>query len=129
MANKNRRKRIQGYVIPVPVVSVLVVAMLLLLTYVWLDIRSKSMGTRIKTLEQQQTELQKKYDLELYKWERIKSPRNIEKMLAQNNCSMIWPEEGNIVRLKDPSAPGSITVDFNSQMAQLSSFTRPIVHD
>ena len=129
MANKNRKKRIQGYVIPVPVVSVLVVAMLLLLAYVWLDIRSKSLGTRIKALEQQQAELQKKYDLELYKWERVKSPQNIEKTLAQHGCSMIWPEEGNIVRLKDPSAPVSTTPDFNSQMAQLSSFTRPIVHD
>ena len=37
MANKNRRKRIQGYVIPFPVVSILVVAMVLLLAYVWLD--------------------------------------------------------------------------------------------
>ena len=78
MANKNRRKQIQGYVIPVPVVSVLVVAMLLLLAYVWLDIRSKALGARIKSLEQQQAELQKKYDLELWKWEGIKSPQNIE---------------------------------------------------
>jgi|GEM_PF-1091428 len=129
MANKNRRKQIQGYVIPVPVVSVLVVAMLLLLAYVWLDIRSKALGVRIKSLEQQQTELQKKYDLELWKWEGIKSPQNIEKMLAQNNCSMIWPDEGNIVRLNEPTAAASIMTDYKSQMAQLSHTTKPLVHD
>jgi hypothetical protein len=129
MANKNRRKRIQGYVIPVPVVSVLVVAMLLLLAYVGLDVRSKALGTRIKALEQQQVELQKKYDLELSKWERTKSPQNIERILAQGNCSMIWPDEANIVRLNEAIAAAPAATDFKSQMAQLSSFTRPIVHD
>ncbi len=129
MANKNRRKQIQGYVIPMPVVSVLVVAMLLLLAYVWLDIRSKAFGAKIKSLEQQQVELQKKYDLELWKWEAIKSPKNIEKLLAQNNCSMIWPDEGNIVRLNEPTVVASKTMDYKSQMAQLSHVTKPLIHD
>lgn len=119
----------QGYVIPVPVVSVLVVAMLLLLAYVWLDVRNKALGVRIKSLEQQQAELQKKYDLELWKWEKIRTPQNIEKMLAQNNCAMIWPEEGNIVRLNESAALASITPDYKSQLAQLSHLTKPLVHD
>ena len=129
MANKNRRKHIQGYAIPLPVVSVLVVAMLLLLAYVWLDIRSKALGARIKSLEQQQTELQKKYDLELLRWERIKAPQNIERMLAQSNCAMIWPEEGKIVRFSEPVDMASIMTDDKSQLAQLSILTRPLVHD
>ena len=129
MANKNRRKQIQGYTIPFPVVSVLAVAMLLLLAYVWLDIRSKALGARIKSLEQQQSELQKKYDLELLKWETIKAPQNIEKMLAQNNCAMIWPEEGNIVRLNESVAMASTMTDYKSQLAQLSLLTKPLVHD
>lgn len=129
MANKNRKKHLQSYLIPVPVVSVLVVAMLLLLAYVWLDIRSKALGTRIKFLEQQQSELQKKYDLELWKWEGIKAPQNIEKMLAQNNCAMIWPEESNIVRLNESAALASIMTDYKSQLAQLSRLTKPLIHD
>lgn len=129
MANKNRKKQIQSYVIPTPVVSVLVVAMLLLLAYVWLDIRGKALGVRIKSLEQQQTDLQKKYDLELWKWEKVKTPQNIERMLAQNNCAMIWPEEGDIVRLAEPAAMASLMTDYKSQIAQLSSLTRPLVHD
>lgn len=129
MAGKNRRKQVQGYVIPVPVVSVLVVAMFLLLAYVWLDIRSKALGGRIKSLEQQQVELQKKYDLELWKWEMVKAPQNIDKMLARNNSVMIWPEEGNIVRLNEPAAMASIKPDYQSQLAQLSHSTRPLIHD
>lgn len=129
MANKNRKKQIHGYVVPLPVVSVLVVAMLLLLAYVWLDIRSKTLGARIKTLEQQQVEMQKKYDLELWKWEKVKTPSNIEKMLCQNNSVMIWPEEGNIVRLNEPAAMASIMTDYKSQVVQLSSLIRPLVHD
>lgn len=129
MANKNRKRQTQGYVIPMPVVSVLVVAMLLLLAYVWLDIRSKALGARIKSLEQQQAELQKKYDLELWKWERIKTPQNIEKTLAQNNCAMIWPEEGNIVRLNESAVLASIMTDYKSQLAQLSRLAKPLIHD
>ena len=119
----------QGYVIPAPVTSVLVVAMLLLLAYVWLDIRSKALGSRIKALEQQQAELQKRYDLELSKWERLKSPHNIERLLAQNNSAMIWPDEVNIVRLSEPAAAEIAAPDFKSQLAQLSPSTRPVVHD
>ncbi len=129
MANKNRRKQIQGYAIPVPVVSVLVVAMLLLLAYVWLDIRSKALGTRIKSLEQQQAELQKKYDLELLKWETIKTPQNIEKMLAKNNCAMIWPEEGRLVRLQEPELAAENVLPYSRQMAQLAQLPRFVVND
>jgi len=129
MANKNRRKQIQGYTIPIPVASLLVVAMLLLLAYVWLDIRGKSLGSRIKSLEQQQVELQKKYDLELWKWEKVKSPGNIERLLACNSCAMIWPEENSIVRLNDSPAAASIMTDYKSQLAQLTRSSRPIIHD
>lgn len=129
MANKNRKKQLQGYVIPFPVVTVLITAMILLLAYVWLDIRSKALGARIKTLEQQQAELQKSYDVELWKWEKMKSPSNIEKMLCQSNCAMIWPVEDNIVRLREPDALASITKDYKPQLAQLSRLTKPVVHD
>lgn len=129
MASKNRKKQVQGYTIPFPIVSVLVFATLLLLAYVWLDIRSKSLGGRIKCLEQQMTELQKAYDLELSKWESMKAPGNIEKMLARNNCVMIWPNEANIVRLAEPAAAGSTMPVYNSQVAQLSRLNKPLVHD
>lgn len=128
MANKNRKKQAQGYAIPLPVVAVLLGAMVLLLAYIWLDVRSKALGGRIKTLEQQQAELQRSYDLELWKWERMKSPSNIERMLVQNNCVMVWPAEGNIVRLHAEAALASAVSDYKSQLAQLPA-AKPIVHD
>ena len=129
MASKNRKKQIQGYTIPFPIVSILVFATLLLLAYVWLDIRSKTLGGRIKCLEQQMAELQKTYDLELSKWESMKAPANIEKMLARNNCVMIWPNEGNIVRLEEPTATASAMSGYKSQVAQLSRLNKPLIHD
>lgn len=128
MANKNRKKP-QGYSIPLPLVSILLAAMVLLLAYIWLDVRSKALGARIKALEQQQAELQKGYDLELWKWEKIKSPSNIERMLSQNNCVMIWPAENNIVRLNEQPAPALAGADFKSQLAQITRTARPMVHD
>jgi len=129
MANKNRKKRIQGFVIPLPAVAVLVAAMALLLGYVGLDVRSKALGAKIKSLELQQVELQKSYDLELWKWERMKSPSNIEKMLSRYNCAMIWPAEGNIVRLREPESVASARSIYKQQLAQISRPGKPVLHD
>lgn len=129
MTNKNRKRRIQGFVIPMPAVTVLVVAMVLLLAYIGLDVRSKALGAGIKALEQQRAELQKSYDLELWKWEKMKSPANIEKMLCQNDCAMIWPAEVNIIRLREPAAAASGMTDYKPQLAQISRSGRPVFHD
>jgi len=129
MANKNRKKRIQGFVIPMPVVVILITAMALLLAYIGLDVRSKALGAKIKSLELQQAELQRSYDLELWKWEKMKSPSNIEKMLSQNSCAMVWPAEGNIVRLRDPEAIATVAADYKPQLAQASRSGKPAFHD
>jgi hypothetical protein len=129
MTNKNRKKQLQGYVVPFPVVVTLIIAMILLLAYLWLDIRSKALGAKIKSLEQQQAELQKSYDLELWKWERMKSPSNIEKLLSQNNFAMIWPAESSIIRLKGSDSMALLAGEARPRVMQLSRLTKPIVHD
>lgn len=129
MAGKNRKKRTAGFVFPLPVAGILMVLVVLLLLYVWLDARVQALGMRIKTLEQQQAEIQKRYDTELWKWETLKSPSSIEKMLAKYKIVMVWPAEINIVRLPAPDSAVELAPRMDGQMAQLSRSPRSVAND
>jgi hypothetical protein len=129
MANKNRKKRVGGFVFPLPVAGILMSLVVMLLLYVWLDARVQALGARLKNLEQQQAEINKRYDIELWKWETLKTPAGIEKMLAQNKSVMIWPAEANIIRLKEPEAGVELKPPAEGQMAQLSRRSRSVAND
>ena len=129
MAGKNRKKRTAGFVFPLPVAGILMMLVVLLLLYVWLDARVQALGTRIKTLEQQQAEIQKRYDTELWKWETLKSPSSIEKMLAECKIVMVWPAEINIVRLPAPDSFNELAPRIDGQMVKLSPSPRSVAND
>lgn len=129
MAGKNRKKRMAGFTFPLPVAGILMTLIVMLLLYVWLDARVQALGTRIKNLEQQQAEIQKHYDTELWRWETLKSPSGIEKMLHQNKIVMVWPAEVNIVRLPEPEVELGLNSRMEGQLAQLSRSSRSVAHD
>ena len=126
---KNRKKRKRAFVFPLPVVAILLVTVALLLMYVWLDARGEALGSRIKLLEQEQSEIQKRYSVELWKWGKMKSPSNIERQLSRNNVVMIWADEDSVVRLHEPTAFTESTPDFEGAVAQLTSHARSILND
>ncbi len=101
----------------------------LLLLYVWLDARVQSLGARIKKLEQQQADIHKRYDTELWKWETMKSPAAIEKALDRNRIVMVWPSESRVVRLQAPDADIRVDRRAEEQLVQLSPRSRPVAHD
>ena len=129
MAKHNRRKRTEGFVIALPWAAVLMGVVVLMLMYVWLDARGQALGSRIKFSEQQRAEIQKRYDYELWKWETLKSPSSIEKVLSRNRVAMIWPEEGRLVRLQEPELAAENVLPYSRQMAQLAQLPRFVVHD
>ena len=129
MAKRNRRKKTEGFVIALPWVAILMGIVVLMLMYVWLDARGQALGSRIKLLEQQRAEIQKRYDYELWKWETMKSPSSIEKALSQNRVAMIWPEENRLVRLQEPELVAEGLPASSRQVAQLSQPTRFVVND
>jgi len=129
MAKRNRRKKNGGFVIALPWLAVLMGVVVLMLVYVWLDARGQELGSRIKFAEQQRSEIQKRYDYELWKWETLKSPSSIEKALSQNCVAMIWPEESRLVRLQEPDLAADSLSPYNRQMAQLSQPPRLVVND
>ena len=98
---RNRRKRMDGYLFPVPVASLLVIAAIAALAYLWMISRCEAIGAEIKALEAQEAELAEKFLNEELKWTRMKSPRNLEKILARNGVRMDWPTPAQTVLLVD----------------------------
>lgn len=129
MAKRNRRKKTEGFIIALPWAALFTVGAVLMLIYVWLDAHGQALGKRIKTAEQQRAEIQKRYDYELWKWETLKSPANIERALSQNQIDMIWPGEDHLVRLREPSLDIKELPGESRQIAQLAQFPRLVVND
>ena len=98
---RNRKKRVDGYLFPVPFASLLVVAGLAALAYLWMLSRCEAMGAEIKALERADAELTERYLNEELKWTRMRSPQNLERILARNGVKMDWPTGQQVVLLAD----------------------------
>ncbi len=129
MAKRNRRQRDSGFVAALPWMAFLAGTVFLMLMYIWLDGRGQALGNRIKALERQLAELQQRYDLELSKWEALKSPPSIEQALARNRIAMIWPAEQNLVRLQDPDWVAGGGRPSGADLAQAPAPPGSVMHD
>ena len=114
---RNRKKRVEGYLFPVPIASLLVVAGVAALAYLWMVSRCEAIGAEIKALEQAEATLTEKYLNEELKWTRLRSPQNLERILARNGVKMDWPARGQVVLLANAGvwehgdAPGTVGGD------------------
>jgi len=102
---------------------------ILFLIYVCLDMKGKALGARIKALEQQQEDIQKRYSYELWRWQKMRSPSNIEYVLSRNNIAMIWPSEFSIVRLRQLDTPVESIQEFAGEVTQLAQSQRTVLND
>ncbi len=102
MAKRNRRRGSGGFITVIPWAAALAAGVVLLLAYLWLDERGQTLGVRIRRLECQRNDLDKRFDIEWSKWEALKAPSNIEEALARHQIALTWPAETNLVRLRDP---------------------------
>lgn len=96
---KKNRKRVDGFVFPVPFAGALIIVATLSLAYVWMGCRCETLGREIKALEEEKELLQKKFYNEEYRWTQMKSPGNLERVLAKHDIKMIWPSSSQIVRI------------------------------
>lgn len=125
--NRNRkRSNMAGPVFPVPLAIVLLLAGALALSYIWLTGRCDELGLRIKDLEKERDQLQRKVVTEEYRWSNMTSPQNMQKLIEAHGLSMSWPTEKNIIRIPRVAAPQTAILAHNDQYA-----ARParIVHD
>lgn len=87
--------------LPAPFTGVVVAGSLFALSYIWLGCRCDSLGRDIKALEIEKSQLKKEILNEESRWTKMKSPSNIEMILAKHNIVMTWPRQDQIIRLSE----------------------------
>ena len=129
MAHVNRRRKPTGFIVPLHIAWIMALLVVLFLMYVCLDVRGKALGMRIRALEQHRAEIQKQYSYELWKWQKMKSPSNIEYMLSHNSLAMVLPEESRIVRLRQPDNQTEAFSKLACKVTQFAQSSRSEVND
>lgn len=129
MFYKNRKRRTTKSAFPLHVAALLIAGATLALAYVRLGARGEALGARIKQLEQEQAEIQRQYDNELWKWEKITSPSNIEDALSRNEIVMIWPDETSIVRLEETDTSVASLQGLAGEVVQLAQSRKSVADD
>ena len=100
---KRNRKKLDGFVFPTPVASVIIIAAILGVAYLWLCSTAEALGGQIKAAENDQVTLREQFQNEQLRWTRLKSPRSIEAALARYGIEMVWPRRDQIVRMQELS--------------------------
>jgi len=101
MVRKNRKKqKVNGFLMPAPVASVVVMLSVLALAYIWLGTRCESVGKAIKNLESKQIILKQELSNERGKWAEMKSPRNLARALAKYGIRMSLPKSSQMVAIR-----------------------------
>jgi len=128
---RNRKKRVDGYLFPVPFATMLVVAGIAALAYLWMLSRCEAIGAEIKVLESAEAELIERYLNEELKWTRMRSPQNLERILARNSVKMDWPSGRQVVLMADAGlwVRGDTPATALSEAGQYAGVSRSERHE
>jgi hypothetical protein len=130
IARKNKKKKkLDGFMVPVPFAAAVVIVSIVALGHVWLGCMCDCLRKEIKTLEVKKDAMEKRLHTEEYKWMRMKSPANIENALAKFGIKMTWPRGDQVVR-----RPATDTVsnqfDGSKDLAlRYASIGRTVAHE
>lgn len=124
MKKKKNRKRVDGFVFPVPFAGALIIVATLALAYVWMGCRCETLGRALKALESERTTLEKQFQSEQNRWAQLKSPRNLERVLAKHQVRLVWPGPSQVVKLK-----GSSVFDARRMVTQAGRFERVVMNE
>ena len=98
---RNRKRRQQGTILPVPFGTIVVMLSALAIGYVWLDCRCAAVGNELAALEKEKAALRNKYLNEQCRWVKTRAPGNIEKAMIRDNIHMILPRPDQVIHLKE----------------------------
>jgi hypothetical protein len=98
---KNIKVNNAGYFFPRPLAVILVLATVLGINFLWLHARCAALGKDIKKLERKKKNLLELRQHEEFKWCKMKTPKNVVRMLRKHNIKMEWPSEDRIVWLSN----------------------------
>jgi len=130
MARKNKKKKkLNGFMIPVPLAAVVAVVSIVALAHVWLACTCDCLRKEIKAFEARKDVLEKRLHAEEYKWMKMKSPSNIEDALAKFKIEMTWPRRDQVVRR---SAADMLNTQFGASKdlaLRYASIERKVAHE
>jgi hypothetical protein len=95
----NRKETTEGFALPVPLSGLIVLAVSVILGYVWIDCKCDALGEEIRRLETDLVELKKELNVEEYKWSTLKAPKCLELVLKRHKLPMGWARRDQNVRL------------------------------
>jgi hypothetical protein len=99
---KGRQQHVHG-VIPGTLLGVLVVLAVFALGYLYISGRNATLGERISELEKIRDNIKREIYNEEFKWSRMTSTENMERLIKQHGLDLIWPSGDAVVRLqRDP---------------------------
>ncbi len=96
---RNRKKQVQGFILPGPFTGIVVALLGLALGYVRLGTDCERLGKELKGLESESRNLSRRMLTEEYHWSRMNSAANIERALLKHNIVMGRPRNDQIVRI------------------------------
>jgi hypothetical protein len=129
MIRRNSKHRMHGFVLPAPFAGIVVVGVLLALAYVWLGSRCDSLGREIKSLEREGIQLKKDIVNEESRWTKMKSPANLEMVLAKHNIVMTWPRQDQIVRLHETVGRSDVPAKRTDNSLTYVKREKAVIHD
>lgn len=88
-----------GFTFPLPLATILMLAALLSLAYLWLNGRADAMGKRIQDLEARTVEVHNRVINEEITWANLTTLQSIQRELKRHGLVMAWPDEAHIVRI------------------------------
>ena len=93
------RLRSQGFIFPRKVAISLALALGVAMGYIYLHNTNKRLGRKIKVLEGERETARYKALNQVYRWQNLTNPENLEKALVKFDLDMRLPEHGQVVSL------------------------------
>ena len=93
----NERLNAEGFLFPSRVASTLVVLVVIGLAYVWLHNSSEALGRKIRKMELEEQELDRRIDIEKYNWATLTSPASLHEALRKHGLTMTVPAPASVV--------------------------------
>ncbi len=110
---------------PAKLLALLLLVFALFMVFAWGKARSQCLGKQVKRLEAELEKVSKVHSSELLKWQNMKTPANVESMLARHQIKMVWPAESDIVRIRPSTAPDAPSTMFEGRLASGVRATKP----
>jgi hypothetical protein len=118
------KKKAKGLPVPKPLAFVLLLALVLTLSYLWLCGRCDEMARDVKKLELKGETLHRAVLTEEYKWTTMRSEKRIREALARFGIQMDWPANRAVIFLSAELDLEKPVIEWSAPSSRQFALTR-----